>query len=89
MVQQVMEALRHDFSTRRRERCVRLDLVTTGSNKVTVAGLDELERLLREAVKASFEARQAAYDDEVPSQSSRPLCPPLFLSRSFGLVLIS
>ncbi|KAK9858891.1 hypothetical protein WJX84_005283, partial [Apatococcus fuscideae] len=61
----VMEALRHDFSTRRRERCVRLDLMTTGSSKVTVAGLDELERLLREAVKASFEARQAAYDDEV------------------------
>ncbi|KAK9863262.1 hypothetical protein WJX84_010782, partial [Apatococcus fuscideae] len=60
----VMEALRHDFSSRRRERCVRLDLIAGGS-KITVAGLDELERLLREAVKASFEARQAAYDDEV------------------------
>ena len=59
-----MEALRHDFSSRRRERCVRLDLIAGGS-KITVAGLDELERLLREAVKASFEARQAAYDDEV------------------------
>lgn len=81
-----MEALRHDFSTRRRERCVRLDLLTSGSNKVTVAGLDELERLLREAVKASFEARQAAYDDEVPP-STWPFAPSPSLPSFYNVTL--
>ena len=46
---------------------MRLDLIAAAGGKATVAGLEELERLLREAVRASFEARQAAYDDEVPA----------------------
>ena len=57
---QVFAALRSDFSTRRRERCVRVDF-TAG----LITGVDELERLLREAFKATFEARAAAYDEEV------------------------
>ena len=57
---QVFAALRSDFSTRRRERCVRVDF-TSG----LVTGVDELERLLRDAFKATFEARAAAYDEEV------------------------
>lgn len=30
-----------------------------------VTGVDDLERQLRDAVKATFEARAAAYDEEV------------------------
>ena len=41
-----------------------------------VTGVDDLERLLRDALKATFEARAAAYDEEVASvqllRSSRP-----------------
>ena len=60
---QVFEALRHDFNTRRRERCVRLDLPYEGRGSIT--GLEDLERFLKDAVKASYEARQAAYEEEV------------------------
>ena len=64
---QVFAALRSDFSTRRRERCVRVDF-TAG----LITGVDELERLLREAFKATFEARAAAYDEEVSCAISGP-----------------
>ena len=60
---QVFEALRHDFNTRRRERCVRLDLPPGGRG--SIAGLEDLERFLKDAVKASYEARQGAYEEEV------------------------
>ena len=61
---QVFDALRHDFNTRRRERCVRLDFpVQQGQG--SIAGLEELEQLLKAAVKASFETRAAAYEEEV------------------------
>lgn len=60
----MFESLRHDFNSRKRERCVRLDL-PSAPGRGSVAGLDELERHLKEAVKASFEARAAAYDEEV------------------------
>ncbi|BDA42989.1 Trafficking protein particle complex subunit 10 [Coccomyxa sp. Obi] len=56
----VFAALRNDFSTRRRERCMRLDF--SGG---LVTGVDDLERQLRDAVKSTFEARAAAYDEEV------------------------
>ena len=61
---QVFDALRHDFNTRRRERCVRLDFpVQQGQG--SIAGLEELEQLLKAAIKASFETRAAAYEEEV------------------------
>lgn len=60
MHEQVFAALRNDFSTRRRERCMRLDF--SGG---LVTGVDDLERQLRDAVKSTFEARAAAYDEEV------------------------
>ncbi len=60
----MFDALRHDFNTRRRERCVRLDFpVQQGQG--SIAGLEELEQLLKAAVKASFETRAAAYEEEV------------------------
>ena len=59
-------ALRSDFSTRRRERCVRVDFAAG-----LVTGMDDLERLLRDALKATFEARAAAYDEEVPILAAR------------------
>ena len=73
---QVFDALRHDFNTRRRERCVRLDFpVQQGQG--SIAGLEELEQLLKAAVKASFETRAAAYEEEVCSvchHSARATC---------------
>jgi hypothetical protein len=64
---QVFAALRSDFSTRRRERCMRLDF--SGG---LVTGVDDLERQLRDAVKSTFEARAAAYDEEVVTLSCTP-----------------
>jgi hypothetical protein len=65
-VAQVFAALRSDFSTRRRERCVRVDFAAG-----LVTGVDDLERLLRDALKATFEARATAYDEEVPVLAAR------------------
>lgn len=67
-VGQVFAALRSDFSTRRRERCVRVDFAAG-----LVTGVDDLERLLRDALKATFEARATAYDEEVPVLATPPL----------------
>lgn len=61
---QVFEALRSEFNTRKRDRCVRLEAL--GPRNV-VTGLEELDRLIKEAVVATFEARAKAYDQEVPS----------------------
>ncbi len=61
---QVFDALRYDFDTRKRERCVRLDFpVQQGQG--SIAGLEELEQLLKAAVETSFETRAAAYEEEV------------------------
>ena len=60
----MFQTLRGDFSTRRRERCLRLDPLSTGAG-ITMAGVEELERLVREAVQATFQGRAAAYDEEV------------------------
>ena len=60
---QVFESVRHDLGTRRRERCVRLDVGPRGA--VLQASLNDLERQLADALRATFEARQAAYDEEV------------------------
>ncbi len=65
---QVFAALRSDFSTRKRERCLRVDFAGG-----MVTGIDDLERTLRDAVKSTFEARTAAYDDEV-RRRWWPLC---------------
>lgn len=64
---QVFAALRSDFSTRKRERCLRVDF--SGG---LVTGIDDLERMLRDAVKSTFEARTAAYDDEVSYHELSP-----------------
>ncbi len=70
---QVFDALRYDFDTRKRERCVRLDFpVQQGQG--SIAGLEELEQLLKAAVKTSFETRAAAYEEEVCCMM---LCPEM------------
>lgn len=61
---QVFDALRHDFNTRRRERCVRLDFPLQ-QGQGSVGGLEDLEQLIKGAIKASFETRAAAYEEEV------------------------
>lgn len=60
---QVFDALRHDFNTRRRERCVRLDFPLQ-PGQGSVGGLEDLEQLIKAAIKASFETRAAAYEEE-------------------------
>lgn len=57
---QVFQALKSDFSSRRRDRCIRVDF--SGG---MVSGVDDLERMLRDAIKSTFEARAAAYDEQV------------------------
>lgn len=57
---QVFQALRSDFSSRRKDRCVRVDF--SGG---MVSGVDDLERMLRDAIKSTFETRAAAYDEQV------------------------
>ena len=73
--------MRRDLNTKRRERCVRLDPaagtaaaaagaagnggLTAGPVAGTILGLEELERAMKEAIRACFEARTAAYDEEV------------------------
>ena len=42
---------------------MRLDLPPGGRG--SIAGLEDLERFLKDAVKASYEARQGAYEEEV------------------------
>ena len=54
------QALRSDFSSRRKDRCIRVDF--SGG---VVSGMDDLERMLRDAIKSTFEARAAAYDEQV------------------------
>ncbi|KAK9806020.1 hypothetical protein WJX73_006019 [Symbiochloris irregularis] len=58
----VFEALKSEFSSRKRDRCVRLEAL---GPRGVITGLEELERLLKEAIKATFEAREKAYDAEV------------------------
>jgi hypothetical protein len=65
---QVFAAVRSDFSTRKRDRCLRVDFAGG-----LVTGIDDLERMLRDAVKTTFEARAAAYEDEVRWLSVRRL----------------
>ncbi len=60
MPAQVFQALRSDFSSRRKDRCLRVDF--SGG---MVSGVDDLERMLRDAIKTTFEARAAAYDEQV------------------------
>ena len=60
---QVYQALRSDFSSRRKDRCIRVDF--SGG---VVSGMDDLERMLRDAIKSTFEARAAAYDEQVHLQ---------------------
>ena len=57
---QVYQALRSDFSSRRKDRCIRVDF--SGG---VVSGMDDLERMLRDAIKSTFEARAGAYDEQV------------------------
>ncbi len=57
---------RDDFSTKKRERCVRLDIpYKFDPRRVPASGLDEFEACVKECIRASFEIRQAAYDEEV------------------------
>ena len=60
---QVLETVSHDFRSKRRDRVLRLD-VQPGRGG-SVLGLEDLCAMLKDTVKASFEARAKAYDDEV------------------------
>ena len=77
---QVFDSMRRALNTKRRERCVRLDpaagtaaaaaagaagSLAAGPVAGTILGLEELERAMKEAIRACFEARTAAYDEEV------------------------
>lgn len=55
--------MRSDLGTRKRERAIRLDVGPRGNIHQTA--LQDLEKQLAEALKATFEARQAAYNEEV------------------------
>lgn len=77
---QVFEFLRSDFSNRKREHCVRIDLHTRKGSGMGVSpgvvgnGLDEFDMHLRDAVASTFEAREKEYEDEVRgSVSVKPL----------------
>ena len=59
---QVLDAVKHDLA-RKSNRCVRLDVGPRGA--VPHAQLGELDRQLADALRGTFEARRAAYDDEV------------------------
>ncbi|GAB4816227.1 hypothetical protein N2152v2_003273 [Parachlorella kessleri] len=77
----VFDSMRRDLNTKRRDRCVRLDPATGAASAAagsagssgpaagpvagTILGLEELERAMKEAIRACFEARTAAYDEEV------------------------
>ncbi len=63
---QMFAALRGDFSERKRERCVRLDVLPGGR----LGGAEEWARLLGSALRETFEARARAYDAE-----ARPWAP--------------
>ena len=71
-VLQVFDALRHDFNTRRRERCVRLDFPAQ-QGQGSVGGLEELEQLIKASIKASFETRAAAYEEEVSTWANKKI----------------
>ena len=59
----VYEAIRNDLGTRKKERAVRLEMGAGGY--VAQTALNDLERQLSEALKLTFETRQAAYAEEV------------------------
>eukprot|EP00887_Chlorella_sp_A99_P003263 scaffold9.g3263.t1 len=61
----VFDAMRRELSGKRRERCVRLDPPAGDApGAMGLAGMDALEQAVKEAIRASFEARVAAYEDE-------------------------
>lgn len=72
---QIFEALRYDFSRYAlrggaRERAARLHLPAGAAlTPALVAEVDVLDGLLKACITASFEARAAAYDEEVRSPS--------------------
>ena len=66
----MFEKLRDEFGSKKRERCVRLDIPLrafepSSQQRVGVIGLEECEWGLKECIRANFEARQAAYNVEV------------------------
>ncbi|GMH45221.1 hypothetical protein BSKO_13178 [Bryopsis sp. KO-2023] len=73
----VFEKLQNDFNPKRLERCVRLDFAFGPSREsaVTILGMDDLARTLKDCVKASFQTRQAAYEEEVRKLMIRRLEP--------------
>mmetsp|Transcript_23884 Transcript_23884/g.66233 ORF Transcript_23884/g.66233 Transcript_23884/m.66233 type:complete len:1100 (-) Transcript_23884:40-3339(-) len=74
----VFEKIRDDFNSKKRERCVRLDtpvMTSQGPLSGPCDGLHELEAFLKASVAASFEARQAAYEEEVRRLMSARMDP--------------
>ena len=59
----MLETLAHDFRSKRRDRVLRLDVQP--GRPGAVLGLEDLCATLKDVIKATFEARAKAYDDEV------------------------
>ncbi|KAI7835534.1 hypothetical protein COHA_010562 [Chlorella ohadii] len=72
----VFDSMRRDLN-RRRERCVRLDPAPQSNDPAAPAllGLEEYERQLKDAIRAAFEARAAAYTEEVRRLMANRLDP--------------
>lgn len=51
-----------------------------------VTGVDDLERQLRDAVKSTFEARAAAYDEEVVTRICTP--PIAYLGPKWAMKIL-
>eukprot|EP00798_Chlamydomonas_sp_ICE-L_P014063 gene14063-20006_t len=68
-VKKVYDKIVDDFSPKKRERVVRLDLphraYDARSTSILAFGLDDLDTSLRDCVNSSFDLRQVAYLDEI------------------------
>ncbi|KFM24624.1 Trafficking protein particle complex subunit 10 [Auxenochlorella protothecoides] len=98
--QWVYDTMRRDFAYKRRDRCVRLDPPPStapgpvmGTPRGSIAGLEILEYLVREAVMLTFEARTGAYQEEIRRHMSNRLevgwtFTPLFLIKDSLAVML-
>ncbi|KAL6779718.1 hypothetical protein ACKKBG_A13445 [Auxenochlorella protothecoides x Auxenochlorella symbiontica] len=96
----VYDTMRRDFAYKRRDRCVRLDPPPStapgpvmGTPRGSIAGLEILEYLVREAVMLTFEARTGAYQEEIRRHMSNRLevgwtFTPLFLIKDSLAVML-
>ena len=60
---QVFDMVKSDIGTRKKDRVVRIEIGPRGA--VSIACINDLEKQMADALKLTFSARQAAYDDAV------------------------